>query len=1063
MIHTNFYRKALIRQPVRSLLFILLITMLTYAFVSHAVEALLVQQETDRLEEYYKPIGKLTSDEIDIRAGQALIVDSPYIELNDVRRSCTGVLEGYQNADIDATGMARDMMNYVNDVVFVGSLNDKRYVEREEGGYYELDFAVKKVEAGYNDYIREGSRVTIMCLPGIEEASYTERFYFPQQQDEAYEKEYNQLKIGSSYLLRAYYYELNGVNSINSARNGYAGSRFVQEMLLPDRKSLYFYNVLEGEDIDYESPELNGLFSYVKFLRRNQSAIELVGTKDMSRIPVCQESERRYYLTDGRWLTREDDMKQNKVCVVHDFFAKRRGLKVGDKIRIKMENVDCSYGYGYLPWKKLDNLQWKEWAELEDCEYREEEFEIVGTYNDLEFGDQFFLTFYTLQIFTPDSCIPKEFQLRDALASGGAYYYSFVLKKPQDQQKFLVEYGDRLAELGIEAKFVDNNADNFAVTAEKIRHSTIFGTLVFGCVLCVGIVFISGLYLGLRRRETAIARALGVPVRKTVLGAVGAFGWIAVPGIFLGCMAGWHETLRSAEEILKPFTELGVSAGEMTLPLKWLGYLTGAILFMAAIITFIGIGILAAQPILPLLQGGKLSIKLSKGKQDKDNSRKKQNRNIKEQENDVSEVHFGDVTDMVNLQSERKNTIFAGMRYLCRHQFRAYGKTLIVLLVSVGAVVIPGWMQDTMQKNQNEIERIYRTTIIEGDIAKADSGSSMAGTGGGYIQSDVIAILKAKLEENDIIDSMYVEETAEAKFVYGIRAGEKRTADSPFLESVSLMGIDEWDGFKKKTGDGMSIQFFEEDETTFIVDRESSVNEYHNVIVPEIIMTALALEGGDTLDIYDSSGHFHFLCKIVGVYTGGSRLSSTIIMHKVTLHDLVGLKYYGQAMRVHFNPEKNRELLEYGEELEQFVQDCENVIPLRLILWDGELHTAVEPMERTLSLFHILYPVATAVFFILGAGFQVLLLIQRSKEAAVMRILGNSTSNIRILFVVEQICLCLLGIAAGTLLLWTAGWHLNRNIVLSMGLYLLGSIIGICIGSTAVTGRKPLELLQTKE
>ena len=264
MIHTNFYRKALIRQPVRSLLFILLITMLTYAFVSHAVEALLVQQETDRLEEYYKPIGKLTSDEIDIRAGQALIVDSPYIELNDVRRSCTGVLEGYQNADIDATGMARDMMNYVNDVVFVGSLNDKRYVEREEGGYYELDFAVKKVEAGYNDYIREGSRVTIMCLPGIEEASYTERFYFPQQQDEAYEKEYNQLKIGSSYLLRAYYYELNGVNSINSARNGYAGSRFVQEMLLPDRKSLYFYNVLEGEDIDYESPELKWAFFVCK-------------------------------------------------------------------------------------------------------------------------------------------------------------------------------------------------------------------------------------------------------------------------------------------------------------------------------------------------------------------------------------------------------------------------------------------------------------------------------------------------------------------------------------------------------------------------------------------------------------------------------------------------------------------------------------------------------------------------------------------------------------------------------------------------------------------------------
>ena len=67
----------------------------------------------------------MTSDEVDVRAGQALIADCPNIELNDIRRNCTCVLEGCQNADIDALDMARDIMSYLNDVVFVESLADK--------------------------------------------------------------------------------------------------------------------------------------------------------------------------------------------------------------------------------------------------------------------------------------------------------------------------------------------------------------------------------------------------------------------------------------------------------------------------------------------------------------------------------------------------------------------------------------------------------------------------------------------------------------------------------------------------------------------------------------------------------------------------------------------------------------------------------------------------------------------------------------------------------------------------------------------------------------------------
>ena len=101
---TVIYLKSVLRQPAQSLLLLLLIGLLSAAFTTRTVEYILVQRETARLGAYYRAIGSLQStnpEEYNYAAGANLIADSKYVALEDRRRSCSAVLHGLYNADID--------------------------------------------------------------------------------------------------------------------------------------------------------------------------------------------------------------------------------------------------------------------------------------------------------------------------------------------------------------------------------------------------------------------------------------------------------------------------------------------------------------------------------------------------------------------------------------------------------------------------------------------------------------------------------------------------------------------------------------------------------------------------------------------------------------------------------------------------------------------------------------------------------------------------------------------------------------------------------------------------
>ena len=87
LMKTNVCLTSTLRQPFRTLLLLTLLGLITFGFLTKAVEFMLVQRETGALGSYYRSIGVLENiadpQAGDISAGIDLIETSPYFAYGD--------------------------------------------------------------------------------------------------------------------------------------------------------------------------------------------------------------------------------------------------------------------------------------------------------------------------------------------------------------------------------------------------------------------------------------------------------------------------------------------------------------------------------------------------------------------------------------------------------------------------------------------------------------------------------------------------------------------------------------------------------------------------------------------------------------------------------------------------------------------------------------------------------------------------------------------------------------------------------------------------------------------
>lgn len=1026
--------KAVLRQPFRSLLMLLLIGAITYGITSHALEYRVVLNTTKQLEKYYRPIGKLESENYDVTSGRKLVSKSPYVGFEDIERCCSGVLQGLYNTDIDSYfGRGQGLDNYISDVVFYGVLQDKKYVDNN-GGEYQFIFKVNKVEAGYPDYLKEGNPIYVS--------------YKPEAIDDL-KGEFDAIQIGEQYLVRAYYSEdmQNSKNSPGQILSGKAGQWFLLDKLMND--AMYFYHINKGGTVDYSDKKLSGLKEFLEVLNENQRSMMVVGTKDMSLMPDVQESTKRYYLVNGRWLNREDDLSKKKVCVVSSFFAQGRGLSVGDKITLKLRDMDGrSFGY-ILPMSTEDWINWRSY------ETKDVEFEIAGIYDEVIPSGQILMTFSTNELFIPDSCMPDNFVQGMQEVTYSAFY-SFVLKSAENQKAFLAENRSSLENMGISVSFVDNNADNFGVSSSELKSSTQKSFWIFSCTFLPALILIVLVYLNQHYRELAIARALGISSKTAIYQVIEAAILIGLPGIVTGGIIAWYRTLAKTKNLLKDFKAPTGTEHNILLPVFLLLLFLLFLLFLMFIL--IGAIYMSNRPVLVLLKG-------QTGRREGNRSDKK---NISQvvpvgnKDKKTDEISLTTHTDikpiLINIEKRKKSIVYGvitSVRYIYHHIFRSYAKALLMIIITLGFITTFGWLYHSIQQNKAEVERLYNSTVINGEISK----NSLVdySKGGGCIDPLVVD----KLKSSGFIKESYLEETALATVLSDMDFNEKPNQIVASTKSA-VLSFSDWEQFSIGTGKGITMKFMQGYDEKSFMQSESGVPE---VIISEINMMELKKHTGDY--IYIKSGDKNINCRIIGSYQGdfpSGIMKNPIIMSEYNMNKLMGKNINFLTAKFVFDPSRNKELLQKEKELENMVSIAKNeAIGLRLLIWDDELHQVIEPMERNISLLKIIYPVAVVVFSLISAVLNFIIILLRTKEAAIIRVLGNSKFKVRILFISEQIVICLIGMIAGIGLIVILQGGISISIQINFVLYGIVSIIASILGSAFVTNKTPLELLQVKE
>ncbi len=1037
---TNVCLKSSFRQPVRSLFLILLVGMTSFAFVSNAVEYIVVQRETGRLGSYYRSIGsleRLDGEEFgEVSQGANLIHSSRYLAYEDRRRESSGVMQGIWNPDTGLTGIDN------NGMWFYGTLIDQRAIvkkgEQKTSVGYTLTFQVDQVLAGFPDDIQAGSGKAISLL-----------FLFEGQEDAIPKIE--AMAIGQRYLIRGWK-EFNF--QIDPSWQNAISTLQIRAL---DDDGLWYIPVAAGTGVDFTAPSMAGIKNDIDILNENQHALFLIGTTDMSALPQMQASSHIFYLAAGRWLNHQDDLDGMRVIVIQREFAANQKLKVGDSISMTLRGLQDPIG-AYIQGKDREN--WRSYPTYQET------FEIVGLYD-----DWLGLSTYNWA-YVPNTVLPADAVYPDDILY--ADNYSFVLDSSQHQEAFVNQYKDALAQLGFSLNFVENNGATFWASVTPLRRSALEGLLVYSLVLLIALALAVFLYLGQRRKDYAILRALGVSKNRANRQVILPILLMGVAGVMAGGIPAWNYALeKSAESLSRLPTPAGVQPSATLDPLI-LSALGGGLLLLLASLAWAEVRILANSPVLELL-----------GREAPAGGVRRPARASMFQTGVMTAAMARsagpvlDGTPRVSSSADRRpqraaksgpfTETGALARFGLRHVGRSALKSSLTALVALGLVLALGWMQWSIDRDRTEVDHLYATTVVEADIVPVDSSQTTSG-GDGIIAERAID----KILASGFIQSAYTE------------AEDYVTAAATMADPTTLLDVvyrmsafDQPENYFAGMETRDTVKYASGwDESLFTKDWKVDYLQQQGVpaVFPDSFLKTYNLKLGNMINLYETSGTVYSYL-VAGQYTpGGWRISGNIVRVGTAsiLLPLSALKviqknnlYYATAHFV-IDPAKNRELPAFEEEMSTMISGSgAGKVPLKIHFWDEELRAVVAPMEKNLSLLQVLYPVTMAVSVLIGAGLCLMLALQQAREAALLRMLGVTKSHVRVLLSSEQILLSLTGVLLGLGLLGILrqdlGAVLAGPMLISAGLYLVSALIGSLIGAISVSNRKPLELLQVKE
>ncbi|MCI9055739.1 MAG: hypothetical protein HFF76_00550 [Oscillospiraceae bacterium] len=1015
---TNVFLRSTRRQPVRAVCLVLVTVFVTFAFVGRASEYLLIKQETERLGSWYRTVGELEPLEkgaaADLESAAAYLAESSYIKLADRPQYTSAVMKDVYNADTDGTGQPAMEFGHV---FFYGTLTDKMQLTP---GNYKFYFTVDSVAAGYPEYIALGAKAGM-------QNNIDDLLGHGYYQYEDLAEPFAEMEVGQRYFLRG---------SKNEVRIDQPEFRFTA--LTEDGP--WYIPVEPEEEIDFTAPEWADVAAAMALQDGNMHALSVIAVQDMSALPETQEASGALYLTEGRWLTNADHAQGRKVCVIREALAERRDLHAGDTLDLTLRDItNGEYDYGNLYLEE-------DLARRDSMETASDTYEIVGIYNAVNASST---TCYSRVAYIPASAVPEGFS-----HAAPSETVKFELASPAEELSFLAEAEGPLAALGLRPVLVENGFADFQAAAKPMARSARFNALVYSAVLLVALCLVEFLYFFMRRQELAIARALGLPAKRCAKQSALPLLMTGFAAILAGGVLGWRHTLDNAAVTLEALSAFGGSTAGLSG--LWLVVLCGAVLALFLGITAVIASALVKRPVLRQMQGRVQKKARKTGPVRQEGSRP------------LSPLDLSAALSTQLPRSRTKGIAFV-FRFALRHVLRAPVKSLLAMGLAAVFTVGLAVMQLSITTSEEELASLYENTSVALDIVRVDT-ERYEGAAEFLREATVQKLLDAGYVANTYLEGhtdgairphAALLEEGEARFLTGLP------------KQMDLRSLTDWDAFTSiGSGADVTATFFESwDKSLFA--RDWSQTDLPPVLISRFHQEFYDFQPGDTIGILCKGAYQ--VCQVAGVYEGavsGADRGFPVLLPESVLRSIRGEKL--AYIRAHFSldPAKNREMAGFRTVLEEIVSaPGAGLTPLRAVLLDEELRQAVEPLEDSIALMKLLYPVVVVLSVLVAAGVSVLFVMLSAKEAAILRVQGTSRPRTVVMLLLQQFLPSILGLAAGLagILISVSGARppllpdIAPGAALCAGLYLLSAIAGAVSAAILLTAKNPLEMLQVRE
>ncbi|MBQ8830491.1 MAG: hypothetical protein IJ017_02710 [Oscillospiraceae bacterium] len=805
---------------------------------------------------------------------------------------------------------------------------------------------------------------------------------------------------------------------------------------------------LEGEPENYlETEKFSDIRRYIDNINTRLHTFDVVYTESTGSIRYF--ADKTIDVSEGRGLTKEDTANKANVCVIHFDMAVEHGLSVGDTITIKLgdklfEQYISNGAIAVSPYQESENLT-------------EVTLEIVGLFKDSRSDDLVTSdpswSYSANTIFVPKHLlnVPEE-ELKNHTFSPSEV--SFVVEDAWNIIAFTEESLPLISSMGLTAVVSDGGwADIMSGYRESERLSVIKILVLTGAVF-ISTCFVAFLYVVGKKRDYAIMRVLGTSKKKSGKALLLPLLVITVIAVTVGSCAAviYTQHTISASDSIKYLS--GIMTVDVSIPAGIVLSCALGEIALTLLLALCLIGIMGKSSPLALIQ--------AQVQKQKKKSLKKSKATAAPE---ISEpVILGEWVSIEPAKHDGKSrSVSFVLRFVKRHIKRTAGKAVMLILVTLLLLSVVGQLA--------VMDAAYHTLYSETPVISNYAGSLNLN----YV---------SQLIESGYVKDVYFEETS------GISVNERMFAAYITSDVERLTG-------------GRAEVIWDEGRSAADLQQVNSV-----VVVEESVMDILGIELGDTVLFakpYDvgkiknsylseyiethgkpnldpnSEEYAQWENEVLSLYSDEIDAELAEISHEFTVigyavtdeKEYIGCVFtsgcleiatgYGKLVILDIieatliDNWKIDEYREFGEALA-----AANLTGEIAFLMDT---SKLDNVLNNIKLMDTLFPIIVAAVLVIGAFLCGLLIVQTSKDIAIMRILGTSKRRVRIIMITEHTFLCLIGVLLSLIimLIRKAGVDVFLQMLNVCAMYLCAVLASSVIASAMASRKNVLELLQTKE